>query len=124
MHWYNIYVKVMTPLLSGSKGCLVFSICLQCISRLCMCVFCLQQLQGVEAVKHPLWQVGDLISIQHAGKSQHRLALDTRNDNRVDIYAHSHSQTRLCATYRELRERRPWKASGAISEMWLLLRSL
>ena len=27
-------------------------------------------------------------------------------------------------TYRELRERRPWKASGAISEIWLLLRSL
>ncbi len=36
-------------------------------------VFSLQQLQGVEAVKHPLGQVGDLISIQHAGKSQHRL---------------------------------------------------
>lgn len=27
-------------------------------------------------------------------------------------------------TYRELSERRPWKASGAISEIWLLLRSL
>lgn len=27
-------------------------------------------------------------------------------------------------TYSELRERRPWKASGAISEIWLLLRSL
>lgn len=42
----------------------------------------LQQLEGVEAIKHPLGQVGDLISIQHAGKSQYRLALDTGNDNR------------------------------------------
>lgn len=54
-----------------------------------VCVFLLQQLQGVEAVKHPLGQVGDLISIQHAGRSQHRLALDTGNDNRADIYARS-----------------------------------
>lgn len=34
----------------------------------------------------------------------------------------------LCApgvsTHSELSERRPWKASGAISEIWLLLRSL
>jgi len=34
----------------------------------------------------------------------------------------------LCApsvsTHSELRERRPWKASGAISEIWVLLRSL
>lgn len=52
-----------------------------------VCVFGLQQLQGVEAVKHPLRQVGDLISIQHAGKSQHSPGLDTRNDIRVDIYA-------------------------------------
>lgn len=42
----------------------------------CVCVF-LQQLQGIEAIKHPLWKVGDLISIQHTGKSQHRLAFDT-----------------------------------------------
>lgn len=28
------------------------------------------------------------------------------------------------ATHRELSERRPWKASGAISKIWLLLRSL
>ncbi len=89
-----------------------------------VCVFRLQQLQGVEAIKYPLGQVGDLISIQHAGKSQHSLALDTRNDNPVDIYAHTCTQTQLWATYRELRERRPWKASGAISEIWLLLRSL
>lgn len=27
-------------------------------------------------------------------------------------------------TYSELRERKPWKASGAASEIWLLLRSL
>lgn len=27
-------------------------------------------------------------------------------------------------TYREFSERSPWKASGAISEIWLLLRSL
>lgn len=119
---YKVYLKVMTSLLSGRKPCLVFSICLQWISR--ACVLHLQQLEGVEAIKHPLRQVGDLISIQHAGKSQHRLALDTGNDNQVDIYAHAHAQTQLGATYRELRERRPWKASGAISEIWLLLRSL
>lgn len=37
------------------------------LDRLCarMCVLSLQQLQGVEAVKHPLRQVGDLVSIQH-----------------------------------------------------------
>lgn len=34
-----------------------------------MRVFGLQQLQGVEAVKHPFGQVGDLISIQHAVKN-------------------------------------------------------
>ena len=28
------------------------------------------------------------------------------------------------ATHSEFRERRPWKASGAISEIWLLLKSL
>lgn len=28
------------------------------------------------------------------------------------------------ATHSEFRERRPWKASGAISAIWLLLRSL
>lgn len=41
------------------------------------------------------------------------------------VYMQTHTQ-RLCleATYRELRERSPWKASGAISEIWLLLRSL
>lgn len=33
----------------------------------------LQQLQGVEAVKHPLGQIGDFISIQHTEKSQQRL---------------------------------------------------
>lgn len=27
-------------------------------------------------------------------------------------------------TYSELSERKPWKASGAASEIWLLLRSL
>lgn len=30
----------------------------------------------------------------------------------------------MCVTHRELRARRPWNASGAISDIWLLLRSL
>ena len=64
-----------------------YSVYVCSVSAECVCVFLLQQLQGVEAVKHPLGQVGDLISIQHAGRSQHRLSLDTGNDNRVDIYA-------------------------------------
>lgn len=53
-----------------------------------MCGFCLQQLQGIEAVKHPLGQVGDLISIQHAGKSQHRLALDAGMT--AELFMHTH----------------------------------
>lgn len=98
--------------------------CSVCVCKVsAACVF-LQQLQGVEAVKHPLGQVGDLISIQNAGKSKHRLTLDTEYDNLMDIYAHTSAQTPVQETYRELRERRPWKASGAISEIWLLLRSL
>lgn len=48
--------------------------CTSAVYQQSACVFCLQQLQGVEAVKHSLGQVGDLISIQHAGKSQHTLA--------------------------------------------------
>lgn len=35
--------------------------------------FDLQQLQRVEAIKHTLWQVGDLISIQHTADSGHGL---------------------------------------------------
>lgn len=75
MHRYKVYLKVMAPLLSGSEECLVSSKGLYCISRECVCL-CLQQLQGIEAVKHPLGQVGDLISIQHTGKLQHGRALE------------------------------------------------
>lgn len=57
--------------------------------------FHLQQLQGIKAVKHPLGQVGDLISIQHAEKSQHRHTLDTENDNWDDIHTYIHAQTWL-----------------------------
>lgn len=93
------------------------------LEQLClwMCVFCLQELQGVEAVENPLGQVGDLISIQHAGKPQSRQECHTPSD----VYTQTHTR-RLSseATHRELRERSPWKASGAISEIWLLLRSL
>lgn len=120
MHRYKVYLKVMTPSLSGSKGCLVFSICLQCISRVCVCSL-LQQLQGVEAVKDPLGQVGDLISIQHAGGDHNTDFLKTREMTTEWIFMHDLGAG---ATYRELRERSPWKASGAISEIWLLLRSL
>lgn len=70
-----------------------YSVYVYTVSAVCVCVFCLQQLQGVEAVKHPLGQVGDLISIQHAGKSQHRLALDTGIDNRGDIYTFTCTHT-------------------------------
>lgn len=54
MRGYKVYLKVMTPSLSGSRGRLVSGMCLHCISSVCVCVFCLQQLQGVEAVKHSL----------------------------------------------------------------------
>lgn len=54
-------------------------------------MFCLQQLQGIEAVKHPLGQVGDLISIQHAGKSQHRLALDAGMTSKLFMHTHAHN---------------------------------
>lgn len=123
MHRNKVYLKVMTSLLSRSKRCPLFNICLQII---CVCVCActlamhLQKLQSVEAVKHPLRQIGDLISIEHSEKSQHRLASVTEYDTQVAI----HAQAQLRAAYRELRERRPWKASGAISEIWLLLRSL
>lgn len=56
---------------------------------MCVCVFCLQELQGIEAIKHPLGQVGDLISIQHAGKSQHRLALDAGMT--TELFLHTHT---------------------------------
>lgn len=32
--------------------------------------------------------------------------------------------TRVCHTYSEVRERRPLKASAAMSEIWFLLKSL
>lgn len=42
-----------------------------------------------------------------------------------DVYVQTHTQRPDSEdTYRELRERSPWKASEAISEIWLLLRSL
>lgn len=71
MHRYNVYFKVLTPSLSGRKGAWYL-----------LRVLHLQQLQGIEAIKHPLGQVSDLISIQHTGKSQHRLGLDTGNDKK------------------------------------------
>lgn len=115
MRRYKVYLKVRTPLRSGRKGCLVFTVCLQSVSY--VSVLHLQQLQGVEAIKHPLRQVSDLISIQHAGKSQHRFGLDTGNDNQVYIYAHTHAQLSL----------RPltgnWGSAGPERHLELFLRS-
>lgn len=52
-------------------------------------MFRLQQLQGIEAVKHPLRQVSDLISIQHAGKSKSRLGLDAGMTTKLFMHTHA-----------------------------------
>lgn len=72
-HRYKVYFKGTTSSLSRSIEC-------ACVSS------GLQQLQGVEAVKHPLGQVGDLISIQHAGKTAKWTWFRCRSDKPV-MYA-------------------------------------
>lgn len=65
LHRYRVYFKVITPSLSGSKRCLHGVQCMSVLDQhsVCMQEFSLQQLQGIEAVKHSLGEVGDLISI-------------------------------------------------------------
>lgn len=53
--------------------------------------------------------------------------LNTDICKHILVETHTHTLTHrdnLCVTHRELRARRPWNASGAISDIWLLLRSL
>lgn len=62
------------------------------LEQLWMCVFCLQELQGVEAVENPLGQVGDLISIQHSEKPQRRQECHTPHRC---VHANPHAEARL-----------------------------
>lgn len=62
-------------------------------------------------------RVGAVLSLQHPPEGLPALPAslgDTRDPGR----------SLGTATHSEFRERRPWKASGAISAIWLLLRSL
>lgn len=83
MHRYKVYLKVMTPLLSGSKGCLVY-VC--SVSAECVCVL-LTAVAGRRGRQTPPWAGRWSYFHKAHWESQYRLGLETGNDNRVDIYA-------------------------------------